>query len=99
MRSGRQEAGTTLMHSSGRLRDAGRLRGAVSQRRPSRAWLWLRAGSWQHRWEGLSDDPPNWLFAEPTGWIVGPALSLSRTRSEHTGGRLAVAGGRDQGFN
>ena len=52
--------------------------------------------------EGLSDgwgDPPNWLFAEPTGWIVGPALSPSRTRSEHTGGRPAVADGRDQGFN
>lgn len=35
-----------LMHSSGRLRDAGALRGAAPQRRPSWAWLWLRAGSW-----------------------------------------------------
>jgi hypothetical protein len=88
-----------LMHSSGRLRDAGGLRGAVLQRRPSRAWLWLRAGSWQQRWVRGRRDPQNWLFAEPTGWIVGPALGRSRTRSEHTGGLLAVAGCRDQGFN
>lgn len=86
---------------------------SCSSGRDSRTRFWLAASSWQGAgreqggsWQGAvgeghtrqaGGDPPNWLFAEPTGWIVGPVLIQTQPRSEHIGGLLDVAGGRDQG--
>ncbi|UPX13283.1 uncharacterized protein EKO05_0003799 [Ascochyta rabiei] len=45
---------------------------------------WVRGARQQAGW----GDPPNWLFAEPTGWIVGPQLVPTQARSD---GRLLSA--------
>ena len=38
---------------------------------------WMRGTTHGHTDTRAGGDPPNWLFAGPTGWIVGPALTQS----------------------